>query len=171
MKGQELLDSLRKSIDDIHDNMNNRAERIEEGSTDMDDCFVTQRIEETFISIDRMKIGILENKGLSSFQCLRDINTDEIVSIKIIDGKFGPCHLIMDEFVEKFGRFVGCAKREETYNKKGLKTSQFETSAWVGYQTNQGGMMGAYTAIPQIYMSRKNYWTGEFDKNYFINKK
>lgn len=160
--GQELIESLQSSIENQKTIMSNRQDRINKGLTDMDDCFLSERLDNTGISLDQAKIGILENKGLSSFYCLRDIETNEVVSTRIVNGKYGQCHLIKDEFVGKFGRFVGRVKKESTYACKGLKESQYEAPAWACLKAGSGGgMCGVYNSYVQIFPSNINYWTGE----------
>jgi len=156
-KGTALIEQLKNEIAHTSSIMDNRAQRINEGSTDMDDCFVSQRSNEQAISLAKAKIEILENGGLAPFQCLRDLETGEVVTTTIFNGKYGLCWRIDDAHQAKFGKYVGAASRESTYTRKGLKLDEVELPAWACFETNGTGMAGAYSAYVKIFPSRTNY--------------
>ena len=160
-KGTALIEQLKNEIAHTSSIMDNRAQRINEGSTDMDDCFVSQRSNEQAISLAKAKIEILENGGLAPFQCLRDLETGEVVTTTIFNGKYGLCWRIDDEHVAKFGRYVGAAARESTYTRKGLKLDEVQLPAWACFATNGKGMAGAYSAFVKVFPSNKNWATEE----------
>lgn len=159
--GQKLLDDLKERIDSTKSLMRDRQRRISEGLTDMDDCFVSERMNQHTISELRMKINILENGGISEFEVLVDIETNEVVSKRTVNGKFGMCWLISEQYQDKFGVFVGIAKRQSTYEKRGLRKEYRNYPAWVTFKANGTGMAGAYTGCSTIFQSDVNYWTGE----------
>jgi len=157
MKAQELINQLQNEIDHYRATIDDRHKRISEGLTDMDDCYISQRMNSLHIDLAQTKIEILENNGFAQFDVLRDIETDEIISKKEVLGQYGVCHLIDDEYVSKFGRFVGCAKKESTYTKKGLKQDVAQLPAWATTKANGSGMYGAYMSSVVVFPSKKNY--------------
>jgi len=157
MKAQELIKQLESEIEHYNSIIENRYERIAEGLTDMDDCYVSQRINGLNINLAKTKIDILKNGGTAPFDVLRDIETNEVVSKKEVLGQYGVCHLIEDEYVSKFGRFVASAKKESTYTKKGLKRDMAEFPAWATTKANGDGMYGAYMSSVVVFPSKKNY--------------
>lgn len=162
VRGEELMKELQESIEHTVSIIRDRQERIGRGETDMDDCFVSQRSNEQSIQEDKMKINILKNKGLHEFECLIDLETDEVISVNPRSGKFGLYWRIPSEHVDKFGNYVGYAKRESTYTRKGLKVERRTRPAWVTFSSGGGtGMMAAYTGQHVIFPSNINYYTGE----------
>lgn len=157
MKAQELIKELQNEIDQYRAKIEDRQRRIGEGLTDMDDCFISDRMNSLHIDLAQRKIDILKNGGTAQFDVLRDIETGEIVSKKFSEGQHGLCHRIEDEFVSKFGLYVGIAKRESTYTKKGLKQCVANLPAWATTQANGSGMYGAYMSSVVVFQSKKNY--------------
>lgn len=157
MKNTELIEQLQNEIKHHTNIMEDRHRRIAEGLTDMDDCFLSNKMNALNIQLAMAKIKILENGGTREFDVLKDIETGDIVSKRYVDGRYGPCHLIEDEYVSKFGRFVGIAKREATYTKKGLKRDRAELPCWATIKANGSGVYGAYMSSVVIYKTEKNY--------------
>jgi len=157
MTTQEKIQRLQNRIDHTRSLMDDRRKRIADGLTDWDDCFISERSNSQNIDLLKTKIQILKNGGTSTFDVLVDIETNEVVSKKIIDAKYGQCWVIDFEYQGKFGKFVGMAKRESTYTKKGLKQESRELPAWACYKSNGSGMMGAYSAYIHIFPCDVNY--------------
>lgn len=158
---QKRIEQLRKEIASKRALMADRQERIQEGLTDMDDCFVSERSNQQAIDLAEAKIRILEDGGLAPFQCLRDMETGQVVTITMFNGQYGLCWRIDDEHVAKFGRYVGVAARESTYTRKGLKLDEVQLPAWACFATNGKGMAGAYSAFVKVFPSNKNWATEE----------
>lgn len=127
-----------------------------------DDSYYSHAHNRSRIAEIDLKLSILANNGMHSFDCILDINTNEVVSDKIVQGKFGPCYVVEDEaMAAKFGKFIGIAARESTYTKKGLKTGKVDRPAWVKLIFNGTGMAAAASAQPGVFRSDINYFTGE----------
>src|SRR5574343_1462207 len=106
-----------------------------------DDSYYSHSHNRSRIAEIDLKLSILANNGMHSFDCILDINTNEVVSDKIVQVKFGPCYVVEDEeMASKFGKFIGIAARESTYTKKGLKTGKVDRPAWVKLIFNGTGM-------------------------------
>ena len=157
MTVQEKIQRLQNRIDHTKSLMDDRRERIQNGETDWDDCFMSERSNSQNIDLLKTKIDILKNGGTRLFDVLVDIETGEVVSKKIIDAQYGLCWIIDDEFKGKFGKFVGYAKRESTYTKKGLKQESRELPAWAKFKTSGSGMMGAYSAYVHVFPCDVNF--------------
>ena len=65
--GAELIASLEKENERLREAITNRMDRINDGSTDWDDCFMSQRCESRGISNNEDKINLLKNGGTSWF--------------------------------------------------------------------------------------------------------
>ena len=143
-----------------------RADIVQESerqfAQDLDDCFISYTHSKSQLAEIDLKLQILRAGGLHEFSCLRDSTTNEVVSSRIIEGKFGPCHLIDNAYQGKFGCFVGLAKRAATYAKKGLTQSTVALPAWVKLNYGSGkGLAAAVSVQPVIFPSDRNYFTGE----------
>ena len=131
---------------------------------DLDDCFLSHRHDQSQLAEIDLKLEILNNNGMHDFKCLRDKDTEEVVSTKIIEGKFGLCWLISDAFKGKFGTFVGMAARPSTYAKKGLVESTVSLPAWVAIKFGKNcgkGLAAAVSGAAAAFPSNRNYFTGE----------
>lgn len=137
--------------------MDDRLRRIQEGLTDMDDCFMSQRSEELAIRKAQIEIEILKNGGVQEFSVLRSIDTGEVVAKFWYEGKWGFYWRILSEYEEKYGKYVGFGIKPETLAKKGLVKGKEVAPAWVRFRSNGSGMAGAYMATCEVYRSRKNY--------------
>ena len=137
--------------------LNERYERINRGETDIDDCFISERFNKLAIQLAKTKLQLLENGGTSEFPCLRDLNTSEVVTHTLVNGRYGQCWLVEEKFRKKFGTFVGIAARSSTYHKKGLKWSTVELPSWATTKAQGSGMAGAFNSVVTIYPATKNY--------------
>lgn len=156
------IESLEAEMETILDNIRDRSERIGRGETDYDDCFLSSRMNSLQINELRTRIDILKNGGTRPAPCIIDLATDEIVSKKLVNGQYGRCFLVDEKYRDKFGTFVGLAKRESTYTKKGLRLAETEVPCWTKIEAGGGsGLMGAYTSQVVIYDTNYNYATGE----------
>ena len=157
-KQKKIIQGLEVKIQRQREMLNERSERIGRGETDIDDCFVSDRMNQLSISVALRKIEIVKNGGLSEFDVLRDMETGEIVSKKVVNGKYGPCWLTVEEpqIREKYGTFIGYARRESTYNRKGLETDTVLLPAWVKTKASGAGMVGAFNSRVITYQSDRN---------------
>ena len=77
--GQELIEQLEKEIKVLQESISNRIDRINDGSTDWDDCFISQRCESRGIDTARRKIELINDGGCAWFP--------EYATLDIVPGK------------------------------------------------------------------------------------
>lgn len=133
-----------------------RVRRINE-QTDVGECYLSVGSEGLSRSEAETQIKILKNGGVWDFDVLRDSESGEIVSQTQFNGKFGPCWIIEDLAEAKFGKFVGVAKKEATYNKKGLSSGKATLTAWAKVDFKQSSF-----GWVKIYSAKLNRATGEY---------
>ena len=189
--GETLLESLKNSLKNRDSIRKDRYSRMADGSTDIDDCFVSMRVEDHNDQLTNAKIYILENKGFSRFEKLIDLDTNKDTGAKEINGRYGPCWILPDEYVEAKGlnsKFVGIpvvpydpdpdvaydakaealykAKMNIKYAKKGYKVEKRKCAAWACTRSHGNGMYGAvFGSYVKTFESDYNYWTGKPVKN------
>lgn len=83
------------------------------------DGFMSQWASGLCAQKDRAEARLLEAEGLAEFPALFDLQ-GQWVPARLIDGKFGPCWMVLDHKGEFKGEFVGAfPKQEATLAKKG----------------------------------------------------
>lgn len=145
-----------EQIQDVKNRMAERRERISNGETDMDDCFVSDRLNSLEIQRLETELEVVRNGGVSDFPAIFDLETGELVSSKIVNGRYGACFVIEDDAkANKFGRFVSATlARDSSYTNKGLKIGSVELPARVTTRANGSGMAGAYCSTVTIIPAR-----------------
>lgn len=122
---------------------------------DMDDCFISYRLQEINIAACDYQLNILNNGGVSRFVGYTDL-----------DGNF----LTHNTFKNKFGgwttAFYNAVTDQTTFTsantakgllKKGIKKVDYEAPAWA--KTTCGNMLGQFYAY--VYEAKYNRCTGE----------
>lgn len=118
------------------------------------DGFVSQWASGLNGQVARLQAELVENGGLSSFAALYDIDTDERVPAKLIDGRFGLCWAICDESGSFTGEFVSAfPKRESTMARKGYREGREFAPAMakvVGGGTGLAGAASCYASVVRV---------------------
>jgi len=154
--GQELIDALEREILSLQNSIKNRMDRINEGMTDWDDCFISQRFEERGISINREKIALIKNGGCDWFVEYATLD-GKLVDAKWCDTRYG--YSLRAEMPD--GKIVWTtAVTKKGLAKKGLKRVLCLRPAWFCFK-GSGGMFGVYTGSYVPFPSDINYATGE----------
>jgi hypothetical protein len=135
MTKENKLKQLRDELAQSKLNDSQRWEKIHSGEMDLDDCFVSNAASSANIRLLETKISLLENDGCE-FDILIDSSSGETVSDTVVNGKFGPCFLVKPEFSNRFGKFIGMASRESTYQKKGVSCVSRKLLAWAKLDHN-----------------------------------
>lgn len=155
--GKELVEQLKKEIARLEESISNRWDRINEGMTDMDDCFMSERCEERGIQNNKDKIALINRGGCEWFQ-----------EYATLDGKLVDAHWCHTQYgyslraVMPDGRVVWTtACTAKGLAKKGLKKVECLRPAWFKFSCSSGGMLGVYTGQYVYIPSDINYATGE----------
>lgn len=155
--GEELIKSLENEISLMKNSINDRYERIKEGWTDMDDCFMSQRCEERGISNNEAKIDLLKRGGCEWF-----------LEYATLDGKLVNAHWCNTKYGWKLRVVMPdksviwtTADTVKGLAKHGLKKVECLRPAWFKFSSSCGGMLGVYTGSYVLFPSDVNYATGE----------
>lgn len=65
--GNELIKSLEKEIETLQKSLSDRIDRINDGLTDFDDCFMSDRCEQRGIQTNKEKIALIKDGGCAWF--------------------------------------------------------------------------------------------------------
>jgi hypothetical protein len=94
-----------------------------------------------------VEADILENDGLAEFPALFTLD-GELVAAIVIDGRFGPCWMLLDDAGESLGEFVPFSPaRRSTLEKRGYTQGLVLRPARAKVSAHSGGMATAYVDI------------------------
>lgn len=155
--GAELVKELQAEKALMIQSMDNRADRIDKGWTDMDDCFISQRCEERGMHLCDQKIKLIQEDG--GFGWFWEYTTLEgqLIEAKWVNTQYG-CSL---RAVMPDGRVVWTtATTKAGLARKGLKAVMCKRPGWFYFHSANSGMLGAYTGQYILFPSNMNYATG-----------
>jgi len=155
--GVELKKQIEGLIARDKESIANRARRITDGWTDMDDCFLSEKLEQTGLDMYRMQLKILETDGLDDFDGLEDESGHQVIPPHI-KTKYGWAYMIKDENGKAY--FANSVKA--LAKKSGLRLVNIRRPVWVKLSACGSGLCGAYNAFPKIQRWDTNMVTGEF---------
>ena len=155
--GADLIKKLEEEMETTKKVMANRAERINEGMTDEDDCFVSMRCDERALYLCQDKINLIKEGGTSWF-----------TEYATLDGKLIDAHWCNTRYGSKLkavmpdGQVVWTnAITPNGLAKRGIKMVYCRRPAWFKFSSNGSGMYGVYTGQYILFPSSVNYATGE----------
>lgn len=155
--GQELINRLERDIDLNKKAISDRIDRINQGLTDIDDCFISQRCEERGIRNAEDKIRLIKDGGCSWFREYATLD-GTLVNAHWCNTKFGSS--LRAEMPD--GSVVWTtALTAKGLAKKGLKMVECLRPAWFKFSSGYGGMLGVYSGSYVLFPSDVNYATGE----------
>ncbi len=155
--GQELIEQLEKEIKVLQDSISNRIDRINDGSTDWDDCFMSQRCESRGIDTARRKIELIKDGGCAWFREYATLD-GQLVDAQWCKTQWGSS--LRAEMPD--GSVVWTtARTAKGLAKKGLKRVKCKRPAWFKFSSGNSGMLGVYTGDYVLFPSDVNYATGE----------
>lgn len=157
MYGEELIRSLRDEIKLMEDAISNRWDRIEAGLTDMDDCFISHRVEERGIRENEAKIALIEDGGCMWFREYATLD-GELVDACWCNTKYG---MKLRAKMPDGSVVWTTARTEKGLAKKGLRKVECLRPAWFRFSSSHSGMLGVYTGRYVPFPSDVNYATGE----------
>lgn len=159
--GEELVKALEDEIRNLEETSARRWERINEGLTGIDDCFVSMKCEERGIANNKQKIKLIRDGGCAWF-----------TEYATLDGKLVNAHWCNTKFGSSLraempdGSVVwSTARTAKGLAKKGLKIVECKRPAWYKFTAGCGGMLGVFSGDYELFPSRVNYATGEEASN------
>lgn len=155
--GQELIKDLERENELNRAAIASRYERISEGWTDLDDCFISQRCEERGIANNEAKIALIRDGGCAWFREYATLD-GRLVNAHWCNTRFGySLRVVMPD-----GSVVWTtADTKKGLAKRGLKAVECKRPAWYKFHSSAGGMLGVYTGDYILFPSDVNYATGE----------
>lgn len=155
--GNELIKSLEKEIETLQKNLSDRIDRINDGLTDFDDCFMSDRCEQRGIQTNKEKIALIKDGGCAWFLEYSTLE-NELVKAKWCNTQYGSSLRV--EMPD--GKIVWTrALTDKGLAKKGLKRVLCKRPAWFKFSSGNSGMLGVYTGEYVLFPSDVNYATGE----------
>lgn len=155
--GQELIAKLERDNELMREAISRRIDRITNGETDWEDCFVSQRCEERGIRNNEEKIDLIKNGGLAWF-----------LEYATLDGTLIEAHWCKTRFGTSLraempdGSVVWTSSSTAAgLAKKGIKMVLCLRPAWFAFRSPVGGMAGVYSGDYVLFPSDTNYATGE----------
>ena len=154
--GQELAEQIKKDLERTNQTINNRWERINQGLTDMDDCFMSAKTNSQSIDEYNMQLEILKGDGLMEIFVLvspegktyqpRWVNTQWGSKI-VVNGIFAASKKALIKKTEKIGYTQGVKK----------------VPCWTKFISGSGGgLCGVYSGRYEIVRQHTNMVTGEY---------
>ncbi|MDR1516447.1 MAG: hypothetical protein LBS45_12210 [Synergistaceae bacterium] len=151
--GKALAESIRDTIARIEEALDDRNERISQGMTDIDDCFISERVERRAIQEARMQLDILRSDGTMPIDAVIDENGDEVY-VRYVDTRYGPKYV---------GNGVFASSLKALLKKTGWKTEERNVPCWTKFIPGSGGgMYSVYTGTVGIVRWHTNMVTGEY---------
>lgn len=155
--GQELIQELEREIEVLQKSISRRWDRINEGMTDIDDCFISERCESRGIDTAKRKIALINDGGCAWFHEYATLD-GELVEARWCRTQYGSSLRV--EMPD--GKVVWTtARTAKGLAKKGIKRVMCKRPAWFKFSSGHSGMLGVYTGDYVLFPSDVNYATGE----------
>lgn len=150
--GEELRKSIEQEKATLQAAIDRRSERIANWETDEDDCFISQRVEESGIRNCDMRLNILDGDGCMDFEGWFDPEGKEVY-VRYVNTRFGGAYVWNGIF----------ASSEKALAKKtGLTRKTIRVPVWTKFSSPYGGMMGVYCGSYEVVRWHTNMVTGEY---------
>lgn len=150
--GEALANQIRKTIEQNKAAIVNRIERINAGLTDLDDCFLSDKLEHGKIKECEMQLAILSGDGCEEREIVIDENGDE-VGTRWVQTRYG------NRIV---GRGVFANSVKALCKKTGWTITRRRVPVWTKFETYTSGMAGVYSGYYKTVRWHTNMKTGEY---------
>lgn len=151
--GEELRKSILQTRQNMRDAIARRQERIDNCETDMDDCFISQHVEEDAIRECNMQLEILDGDGMMDYPAIIDENGKE-VRIHYFTNKWGRTSVVAN------GIFA--SSKQAILKKTGWTEKTIRVPAWTKFCTSGRGMVGVMNGSTEVVRWHTNMKTGEY---------
>ena len=151
--GEELRKNVLERKARMQESINRRWERIYNCETDMDDCFISQHVEEDAIRECNMQLEILDGDGTQEWHVILDENGNEVRT---------------HWFVNQWGRWtivgngVFASSTKALLKKTGWKEATIRVPVWTKYVCHGKGMAGVMSGSTEVVRWHTNMKTGEY---------
>lgn len=150
--GEELRKAIEAQKATLQAAIDRRAERIRNWETDEDDCFMSQRVEESGIRECNMQLEILNGDGCMDYEGWFTPEGEEVY-VRWVHTRYGGAYVWNGIF----------ASSEKALAKKtGLTRKEIRVPVWTKFSTPYSGMMGAYCGSYERVRWHTNMVTGEY---------
>lgn len=150
--GEELRKLILKQRETLQNAIDRRAERIANWETDEDDCFMSQRVEESAIRECNMQLRILDGDGLMDYEAYFDKDGNE-VRVRYVNTRYGGAYVWNGIFASSIRALL---------KKTGLTKKMIRVPVWTKFCTPYSGMLGAYCGSYEEVRWHTNMVTGEY---------
>ena len=159
--GVELIKELEDSIALTQKCIRERQDRIDNGQTDEDDCFISIRCDDRELQLCKDKIELIKDGGTAWFREYATLD-GQLIKARWCNTRFGSSlRAVMPD-----GSVVWTtASTKKGLAKKGLKMVECKRPALYRFYSSGKGMFGVYTGSYILFPSDFNYATGENAEN------
>ncbi|MGN0553044.1 MAG: hypothetical protein ACI4I1_06645 [Oscillospiraceae bacterium] len=151
--GEELRESIIAEKKRKQDAIDRRMDRINNCETDMDDCFISQHVEEDAIRACNMQLKILDGDGCMDITAIFDNDGNE-VRTHWFTNKWGRDTIVAN------GVFASSLKA--LLKKTGWTEKVIRVPAWTKFIANGSGMCGVMNGSTEVVRWHTNMKTGEY---------
>lgn len=151
--GEELRAEILKRKAMYQNSIERREEHIDNCDFDMDDCFISQHVDQDGIRECDMQIQILDGDGCMAINAIFDEQGNEV-----------PIHF----FRNKWGKYACVARgvfansKDALLKKTGWTEKEIRVPAWTKFCTSGTGMAGVCSGSTEIVRWHTNMKTGEY---------
>lgn len=150
--GEQLRESILATKARMQEAIERRMRRIDNCETDMDDCFISQHVEQDAIRECNMQLEILDGDGCMDYVATFDENGNE-VSVRWVHTRFGGAYV---------GRGIFASSRKALIKKTGWTEKTIRVPAWTKFISNGRGMCGVMNGGTEVVRWHTNMKTGEY---------
>lgn len=151
--GEELKASIIETKKRMQAAIDRRWERIDNCEVEMDDCFISQHVEEDAIRECNMQLAILDGDGCMDYDAIFDENGNEVSAHWFIN-KWGKSTVVAN------GVFASSMKA--LLKKTGWTTKTIRVPAWTKFIASGSGMCGVMNGGTKMVRWHTNMKTGEY---------
>lgn len=151
--GNELREEILKRKKLLQDAISRRWERIANCETDMDDCFISQHVEEDGIRECNMQLAILDTDGLMDLEVIVDQDGNEIRT-HWFTNQWGKDTIVAN------GVFASSIKA--LLKKTGWTQKTIRVPVWTKFCTSGRGLSGVMSGSTERVRWHTNMVTGKY---------
>lgn len=147
MKKSELISQIESQIEFLQKAQDERQARIDSWQTDIDDCFVSIRMNNISQNLAETQLFIAKHNGLATFDAWFDQEGKE-VDVKWVKTKYNKYALV--------GRGIFASSERALTKKTGWVMKKIQAPAWAKIVAGGSGMYGAFNSSVSTYRISEN---------------